>query len=41
MKKMSWDELNEYIKEARKNPEFMKDLHEFIDETTGKHKKPC
>jgi len=39
MKEMAWKELNEYINEARKDPVFMEDLHEFIRQTTGKAKK--
>jgi|GEM_PF-4301361 len=41
MKRMSWEELNEYIEGARKDPVFMSDLREFIRQTTGKAKKRC
>ena len=34
--KMKWEELNAYIKEARKDPQFRKDLKKFLDITTGK-----
>ena len=36
--KMNWEELNAYIKEARKDPQFRKDLKKFLDITTGKSK---
>ena len=34
--KNSWKEVSEYIKEARKDPEFRKDLKEFIAISSGK-----
>ena len=34
--KNSWKEASEYIKEARKDPEFRKDLKEFIAVSSGK-----
>lgn len=37
--KMSWDETVHYIREARKDPEFRKDLKEFIAISTGKKSK--
>ena len=36
--KMKWEEVSRYIKEARKDPEFRKDLKKFIAVTTGKSK---
>ncbi len=33
--RMSWRELNRYIEEARKDPEFMKEVEEFIRKTTS------
>ncbi len=36
--KMKWEEVSRYIKEARKDPEFRKDLKKFIDISTGKSK---
>lgn len=41
MKEMTWEELNKYIKNARKNTEFMEELHEFIEENTGKARRHC
>ncbi len=38
-KRMSWEETVQYIKEARKDPEFRKDLKEFIAISTGKKSK--
>ena len=35
---MKWEELNAYIKEARKDPRFRKDLKKFLAATTGKSK---
>jgi len=37
-KKVSWKETSDYIKEARKDPEFMRDLKKFIAISTGKSK---
>jgi len=37
-KKTSWKETSEYIKEARKDKEFMKDLKKFIAVSSGKSK---
>jgi hypothetical protein len=34
----SWKEVSKYIKEARKDPEFMKDLKKFIAVSTGRSK---
>ena len=34
----SWKEASVYIKKARKDPEFMKDLKKFIANSTGKSK---
>ncbi len=36
--KSSWKEASQHIKEARKDPEFMRDLKKFIDVSTGKSK---
>lgn len=33
---MSWDEVSKYIKEARKDPEFRRDLKEFIAVAEGR-----
>lgn len=37
-KKNSWADISTYIKEARKDPEFRKDLEKFIAISTGKSK---
>ena len=37
--KNSWKEDSAYIKEARKDPEFRKDLKKFIAVSTGKKSK--
>jgi hypothetical protein len=37
MEKMTWKQLSKYIKEARKHPEFIRDLQEFLNTTTGKN----
>jgi len=36
--KTSWEEVSRYIKEARKDPEFMRDLKKFIAISTGRSK---
>ena len=33
-----WEEISRYIKEARKDPEFRKDLKKFIAKSAGKSK---
>lgn len=38
-KNATWEEVSRYIKEARKDPEFRKDLKEFIAITSGKKSK--
>lgn len=35
-RKNSWTEVSKYIKQARKDPEFMRDLKKFIAVSTGK-----
>jgi len=37
-KNASWKETSDYIKKARKDPEFMRDLKKFIANSTGKSK---
>lgn len=38
MKNKSWAYTSDYIKKARKDPEFIKDLKKFIAVSTGKSK---
>ena len=35
---VSWQETSDYIKKARKDPEFMRDLKRFIANSAGKSK---
>lgn len=36
IRKIAWKKLNKDIKEAKKNPKFMKDLKAFVDFHSGK-----
>ncbi len=37
-KKKTWEDISEYIKKAKKDPEFKRDLKAFIKMHTGKKK---